>query len=130
MLKSSMVLQVTMKNHMQINHIFKCTYIFIVLPIYMTYNDILKPSMNIPKLNTKIIYGYTNEIECWNCLWSWHVTMKSDNLKYSLTLPNVILNLKICCWGHIWTLWESIYTIICSCTIACKNMVTEIHFHD
>jgi hypothetical protein len=64
MLKSYMVLQVTMKNHMQINYIFKCTYIFIVLPIYMTYNDILKSSMNIPKLNTKIIYGYTNEIEC------------------------------------------------------------------
>lgn len=130
MLKSSMVMKVTMKNHMQISYIFKCTYIFIILPIFMTYNDILKSSMNIPKLNMKIIYGYTNEIECWSHQWSWHVTMKSDNLKDSLTLPNVILSLKIGQWGHIWTLWESVYTIIYSCTIACKNMVTEIHFHD
>lgn len=50
--------------HISKYNIFKCTYIFIILPIFMTYNDILKSSMNIPKLNTKIIYGYTNEIEC------------------------------------------------------------------
>jgi hypothetical protein len=115
--------------------ISKCTYVFIILQnLWHTSTSwnlfwIYKWHYML-KMFRKIIYGYTNEIECWSHQWSWHVTMKSDNLKDSLTLPNVILSLKIGQWGHIWTLWESVYTIICSCTIACKNMVTEIHFHD
>jgi hypothetical protein len=115
--------------------ISKCRYVFIILQnLWHTLTSwnllwIYRWDYML-KMFRKIIYKYTNEIECWNYLWWWHVTMKSDNLKDSLTLPNVILSFKIGWWGHIWTLWESVYTIICSCTIACKNMVTKIHFHD
>ncbi len=113
----------------------KCTYVFIILQnlwhTSTSWNLLWIYRLDyMLKMFRKIIYRYTNEIECWNHLWSWHVTMKSDNLKYSLTSPNVILSLKIWWWGHIWTIWEFVYTIICSCSIACKNMVIEIRFHD
>jgi hypothetical protein len=147
MLKSSMVMQMIMKKWHAICYIFKCPFqfpniLFSNAHMFSSYLKILWRTLTswnllwifrwdyMLKMFRKIIYGYTNEIECWNHLWSWHVTMKSDNLKYSLTLSNVILSLKIWRWGAYMDSLESVYTIICSCTIACKNMVTEIHFHD